>query len=120
MLVHVQRSDCIIGLVDRVSHSRLSLSLLGVLVVIWTLETGFSVFETRPNNFVLFLLENIPQILLQLLYLLLLLCDFVLQEQVLILHLRIRAHLAVPLLHRIHNIGLVMPHAGLGHAIVGW
>ena len=84
-------------------------------------ETRFgAIFKACSYNIVFFFLEDVSHILPQLLDFFLLFNDFILQKNVLVLHLGIRTHLAVSLLHWIYNIALAWMHTCLGHTIVGW
>ena len=78
-----------------------------------------AIFVASSHYLMLFLFEDIAQVLLKLSYLILLVEDFLLENYVLVLHLGFRAHLPVPLLHRVHDL-VTSVHACMRDTIVRW
>ena len=76
-----------------------------------------AIFVASSHNLMLFLFKDITQVLLQLPDLILLIEDFLLENYVLVLHLGLRAHLSVPLLHRVHDL-VASVHACMRDAVV--
>ena len=76
-----------------------------------------AIFVASSHDLMLFLFKDITQVLLQLSDLVLLIEDFLLKNDVLVLHLGVRAHLSVPLLHRVHDL-VASEHACMRDTIV--
>ena len=76
-------------------------------------------FVAGSHDLMLFLFEDITQVLLKLSDLISLVEDFLLENDVLVLHLGLRAHLPVPLLHRVHDL-VTSVHACMRDTIVRW
>ena len=74
-------------------------------------------FVASSHDLMLFLFEDITQVLLQLSDLILLIENFFLENNILVLHLGIRAHLSIPLLHRVHDL-VASLHACVRVAVV--
>ena len=76
-----------------------------------------AILVASSHDLMLFLFKDIPQVLLQLSDLVLLVEDLLLEKCVLVLHLGFRAHLSVPLLHRVYDL-VTSVHACMRYTIV--
>ena len=76
-----------------------------------------AIFVAGSHDLMLFLFEDITEVLLQLSDLVLLIENFLLENNILVLHFGIRAHLSIPLLHRVHDL-VASLHARVRHAVV--